>query len=162
MDNRNEDDGSDTRVLSIAKIIPRKGLWTEVQLFIEGARSTRQAATSDGLVKAVAGRGRGGHWAVVIWADEAARKAYVHSGVHGKAAVKARDLARSHVSGHLPWDSDELPPWTDWERLLAVAPRVVDTRHVDGLTDEQRFKGPGRMVFPRGRAEGRPTPARVG
>jgi hypothetical protein len=147
---------STDRVLSVTKIIPRKGLWPDVPLSIGGLRSIRQAAAAPGVIEAVAGRAKGSHWAVVIGEGAASRNAYVRSGAHGKAAVKARSLARSHISCHIPWESDELPHWSEWERLLAIQPRVIDTRHANGLTDEQRFEGPGRSVFPRGRAGGRP------
>lgn len=138
----------DERVLSITKLISR-GPRAELPLFVGTLRSMRQAARMPGFVESVVGRAPGGvGFGVTLWENEASRQSYVHSGVHGKAAVTARKLARAHISCHVPWDRDELPHWSEWGAILATNPHIINTKFVGDLTDEEKLAGPKRWGFP--------------
>jgi hypothetical protein len=147
-DTQKRDEG-DGHILSIAKIIPKSRL-AQLVLAVNAQRSMKQAARMPGLLEAVAPAPSGGAAFVVsLWQNEAALRTYVHSGIHGKAAVGVRKLARAHVSCHVPWANDAIPDWSEWGAILASNPHIIDARHVGNLTREQKLAGPSRMgTFP--------------
>jgi heme-degrading monooxygenase HmoA len=137
--------GGSGRVLSIAKIMPRSHPKAKLLLMFHTVRSIRQAARMPGFVEAVVGpTGDGAGFAVSLWEDEASLEGYVRSGAHGESATRIRDFARAHVSCHVPWNGDGIPPWTEWGAILARQPRIIDTRHVGDLTPDQKLAGPKR------------------
>ncbi|MBW3582146.1 MAG: hypothetical protein KY455_03510 [Euryarchaeota archaeon] len=137
-------------VLSVAKILSRRGPLAQLRIGIASIRSIRQAARMPGCIEAIgAPTGKGVAFAVSLWEDEASLRAYVHSGAHGKAAKAIKDLARSHVSAHVEWDGEKIPPWTEWGAVLQERPHIIDTRHVGDLSDDEKLAGPTRAArFP--------------
>lgn len=132
-------------VLSVAKIISRRGPIVQLRMGIASIRSIRQAARMPGCIEAIgAPMANGVAFAVSLWEDEASLKAYVRSGAHGKAVAATKDLARTHVSAHIPWEGDTLPPWTEWGDVLRHGPHIIDTKYVGDLTEEEKMAGPVR------------------
>lgn len=157
------DAGGPGRILSIAKIIGRRGLLAQLRIGYYSIRSIRQAARMPGLIEAIGcPTGKGVAFAVSLWEDEASLKAYVHSGAHGNAAKATKDLARVHVTCHIPWPEATIPSWTEWGRILRMHPHIIDTRHVGDLTQEEKLADPQKMArFPlrAGVGAGRSKPA---
>jgi heme-degrading monooxygenase HmoA len=148
MEDQHNSPTADGRVLSITKLISR-GPRATLPLLIGTYRSMRQAARMPGFVESVVARASSGvGFGVTIWENEASRQSYVRSGVHGQAAVSARKLARAHVSCHVPWDRAELPHWSEWGRILATNPHIINTKFVGELTDEEKLAGPKHWGFP--------------
>ncbi len=132
-------------VLSLAKIIARPGPVNNLRIMMHGMGSIRQASKMPGCIEAIAASGgKGNLFAVSLWDDADALKAYVHSGAHGAAAKKVKDLARCHVAGHLPWEQDRIPEWTQWGALLAEHGHARDTAHVGDLTQADKLAGPAK------------------
>lgn len=129
-------------VLSVAKILPRKGPLMAARMNLHAVKSIRQAGKADGCIQAIAAATKEGAFAVSLWTDAASLKAYVHSGAHGAAAEAMKDIARGHISRHLAWDGP-LPEWFQWGELLDGG-RFTPTKHGKDVTVEEMHQGPAK------------------
>lgn len=129
-------------VLSVAKILPRKGPIMAAKMNLHAMRSIRQAGQAGGCIEAIAAATKQGAFAISLWKDAASLKSYVHSGAHGRAAKAMADIARGHVSRHMDWDGP-LPDWSQWGELLDGG-RFTPTKHGQDVTVDEMHEGPRR------------------
>lgn len=134
-------------VLSIAKIISRPGPHVRIPLMLASLRSIRQAKGMHGFRAGEAGPAGGGvFFAVSLWDKEEHVRAYAKSGAHGKAAARISKFAKAHVSGHLTWDEEVIPPIAEWGTLLRDHGNVIRLPAGQDVPEEELYTGPASRM----------------
>lgn len=130
-------------ILSIAKIMIAPGPYAVFRAATGARRSIKQAAAMPGCIGAIASpTGNRTAFAVSLWENADALKAYVHAEAHGDEAKRIAEFAEAHVSGHMDWDGP-IPEWTQWGDLLAqTTPRIIPMPKGQHLTEAEHLAGP--------------------
>ena len=121
---------------------------------VQSFRAARQAATAEGnLAVSLLRDRRKAFWTTTAWTNEAAVKAFMHSGVHGPVMKKLLEWCDEASLVHWSQESAELPSWQDAHKRMQQEGRRSKVNHpsaaqtaftfpapVTGLTREQRLK----------------------
>lgn len=112
-------------------------------------RSARQAARAEGnLAAKLLRERRNTFWTSTIWTGEAAMKAFMTSGAHGKAMRKLAEWCDEAAVVHWIRDSAELPTWLEAYQRLQKDGRRSKVNHPSPGHLGYEFSEP--LVNPRG------------
>lgn len=115
--------------VSLTRLRIRKW-WYLPSFFWHTIPSLNQAKKASGNISAVAVNDSNRvFWTMSVWTDEAAMRAYMISGAHGKAMPKLMEWCDEAATAHWTQDSNEPPSWKDAHVLIKERGRRSKVRH---------------------------------
>lgn len=91
-----------------------RGLWSAAPFALRAIPASRQAMTADGVLHvAFKPDRRLAFWTMTVWRDEAAMRAYMRSGAHGRAMPGLSRWCDEASVVHWDQPDAELPSWDE-------------------------------------------------
>ena len=81
-------------------------------------------------------------WTMTLWRDQAAMRAYIVGGAHGKAMSKLQHWCDEASIVHWTQDADALPDWDEADRRMRTEGRPSKVRHPSAVHASLDYAAP--------------------